>query len=315
MRNELSQLQQSTFWRATDPIRAALNKVPAPLRHTLRRGAKAVYWALTPYRIPARVAFLRARAREISHDREFIAPAESRDASPPTRAKEAISHDPDLLQSMGRPAMGIDTSTSGRRRVASVPFIDLSIRRRGSGIIWVNSSHETCKYIREAERSAKTMRTFVRNSEYVLVSDGIQQALDPVFDFQSQTSFHVPACLKDKVHFNGQMIAKLSVLKHMTWERNLYLGSDIAALRSEASGLFDLLDYLDIVVAHAPARIYSRGERDEKLLGLPECFPEMNCDLIAYRRSKAVGEFLSEWERVYSTNAVDHLTIRGHSVI
>jgi len=187
-----------------------------------------------------------------------------------------------------------------------IPLIDMSASRKGQGVLWVNSSHESCRYIREAERSAKTIRRFVDRTEFCLISDRLHQNLDPVFDFQGSANFHVPLCLRDKIHFNGQMVAKLSILRRMTWERNLYLGSDIAALRPGIQDIFRLLDHFDIVVAHAPVRIASRGERDERLLQLPASFPEMNCDLIAYKRSDSVGALLSEWERIYLENSIDH---------
>jgi hypothetical protein len=44
---------------------------------------------------------------------------------------------------------------------------------------------------------------------------------------------------------------------------------------------------------------------------LPECFPEMNCDLVAYRRSNPVKAFLSDWERVYTTNSINHQHDQG----
>jgi GT2 family glycosyltransferase len=59
-RESLVQLQQSTFWRATAPLRKSLARLPPPLRDTLRTGARAVYWAITPHRMPARMAFLQA---------------------------------------------------------------------------------------------------------------------------------------------------------------------------------------------------------------------------------------------------------------
>ncbi|MBQ0823546.1 class I SAM-dependent methyltransferase [Microvirga sp. HBU67558] len=60
-RKTLSEFQRSTMWRTISPLRGALQKLPLPLRATLRRGAKAVWWALTPHRIPARIDFLRSR--------------------------------------------------------------------------------------------------------------------------------------------------------------------------------------------------------------------------------------------------------------
>jgi hypothetical protein len=187
-----------------------------------------------------------------------------------------------------------------------VPAIDLTHRRCGRAVIWVNSSHQDLRFVREAERSAKTLKEFIDEAIFVSVSDRIHRDLDPVFDYQAVADFSVPIRLREKVHFNGQMIAKLSTLKLMTWDRTMYLGSDIAALRPEVRDIFRLLDGFDIAVAHAPTRIYSLGERDNTLLSLPDCFPEMNCDLIAFRRSDAMGEFLAEWERVYSANLIDH---------
>jgi hypothetical protein len=72
------------------------------------------------------------------------------------------------------------------------PFIDLSIRRSGNGILWVNSSHEDCKYVRKAERSAKTLNKFIEHADFALVSDRHHQDLDPVFDFQALANFYVP---------------------------------------------------------------------------------------------------------------------------
>jgi lipopolysaccharide biosynthesis protein len=66
-RKALTEFQQSTLWRAISPLRGALQKLPLPLRNTLRRGAKAAWWALTPHRIPARIAFRRSR-KQISID-------------------------------------------------------------------------------------------------------------------------------------------------------------------------------------------------------------------------------------------------------
>lgn len=60
-RLSLGQMQQSTFWRATGPLRSGLAQMPQPVRMLLRRSAKAAWWAVTPHRIPARLAFLRTR--------------------------------------------------------------------------------------------------------------------------------------------------------------------------------------------------------------------------------------------------------------
>jgi GT2 family glycosyltransferase len=152
LRNELAQLQQSTFWRATGPIRAGLNKVPTPLRDTLRRGAKAVYWAVTSHRMPARVAWLRARQREaISRDPEPLALAEDRDlalvedrdASPPLDAKAQVA-----AQAKAELA---DFLASGAR----LAFFDGEAPDISALIILWNQAHLTLRCLRALEKECK----------------------------------------------------------------------------------------------------------------------------------------------------------------
>ncbi|OUM02050.1 hypothetical protein A8M77_13150 [Variovorax sp. JS1663] len=54
-------IAQSTWWRITGPARALVDATPRPLRRQVRRLAKAALWAATPWRIPARLRFIRAR--------------------------------------------------------------------------------------------------------------------------------------------------------------------------------------------------------------------------------------------------------------
>jgi GT2 family glycosyltransferase len=58
---QVSLIEHSTFWRASRPLRQGLSHVPAGVRLTARRVAKAMWWASTPHRMPARVRFLKER--------------------------------------------------------------------------------------------------------------------------------------------------------------------------------------------------------------------------------------------------------------
>ncbi|KWF84151.1 hypothetical protein WL93_20930 [Burkholderia diffusa] len=62
----------STSWRITAPLRAMVVHIPSSVRSTLRRGAKALWWAATPHRMPARLAFLRARRLQALHDASLV---------------------------------------------------------------------------------------------------------------------------------------------------------------------------------------------------------------------------------------------------
>lgn len=61
VRRQLDDIAASTIWRATAPLRRGLGNLPAPARLLARRVAKAAYWALTPWKMPARIRFLRQR--------------------------------------------------------------------------------------------------------------------------------------------------------------------------------------------------------------------------------------------------------------
>lgn len=60
---ELAEIKGSTLWRVLVRVRNMLLKIPRGSRLLLRRGMKVTWWALTPWRIPARFRFLRARRR------------------------------------------------------------------------------------------------------------------------------------------------------------------------------------------------------------------------------------------------------------
>lgn len=54
-------MRASMSWRVTAPLRKVSTAVPQPLRANLRRVAKAAWWAMTPWRMPARLRAMRFR--------------------------------------------------------------------------------------------------------------------------------------------------------------------------------------------------------------------------------------------------------------
>lgn len=58
---ELHEIRSSTLWRVLVGIRGVLLHLPRWVRLGLRRTLKALWWALTPWRIPKRIEFLRQR--------------------------------------------------------------------------------------------------------------------------------------------------------------------------------------------------------------------------------------------------------------
>ncbi len=58
---ELAEIQSSTSWRVLLRLRGAFSRIPMGMRRRVRRLAKAAWWAVTPWRIPARLRFIRQR--------------------------------------------------------------------------------------------------------------------------------------------------------------------------------------------------------------------------------------------------------------
>lgn len=63
LQTELAEIKRSTLWRVLVRVRGLLLKIPRGARSLLRRGLKMTWWVLTPWRIPARIRFLRSRTR------------------------------------------------------------------------------------------------------------------------------------------------------------------------------------------------------------------------------------------------------------
>lgn len=56
---------QSLSWRITRPARAVLARLPSRIKRNLRRVAKAVWWAATPWHLPARWRAIQGRGRTL----------------------------------------------------------------------------------------------------------------------------------------------------------------------------------------------------------------------------------------------------------
>lgn len=67
---------QSPWWRITGPGRATLTRVPSPIKRQLRRVAKAVWWAATPWHLLARWRAIRGRQPVASETSSAGAPGQ-----------------------------------------------------------------------------------------------------------------------------------------------------------------------------------------------------------------------------------------------
>ena len=176
------------------------------------------------------------------------------------------------------------------------------------GIIYVNSSHENQRYVREAEESAKSFRRYFPSATFELHTDATDFQSE-VFDRIVPARFELPDSLVGTDHKNGQMVAKLGVLARSAYPITLYLGADTYALDEKVATLPSLMQRFDFALAHAPHRI--NRTLGDGLTDIPECYPEFNCDLVLYRQSEGIRQLLEEWERRYLTQQPVHAHDQG----
>lgn len=172
----------------------------------------------------------------------------------------------------------------------------------GLEVLYANSSHNGGQYIREAVQSARSFRRFLPDARYVLYTD-LAHFTDPVFDEIVTLPFTVPAALKDRHHFNGQMLVKINAMLDRQEERVLVLGSDTYALNPAVRELPELLDHFDIAVAHAALRLAGLMDLVPQV---PRAFPEFNCDLILFRNTQKVRTAIREWRDLYANDEFGH---------
>ncbi|WP_339136386.1 MAG: hypothetical protein WGN25_00665 [Candidatus Electrothrix sp. GW3-4] len=85
---------------------------------------------------------------------------------------------------------------------------------------------------------------------------------------------------------------KMYPLAESPYERTLFLDTD-TYLCDRIDELFDVLDNYDIAAAHPPYRVQYH------LPDIPECFPEPNTGVIAFKRTSGALEVLSNWSKEY----------------
>jgi hypothetical protein len=171
-------------------------------------------------------------------------------------------------------------------------------------VLYANSSHGDGKYVREACDSALSFRRFLPDARFVLYTD-LPDFRDDAFDEIVTVPFVVPDSLRDRLHFNGQMLVKITAMLEREADQVLVLGSDTYALRPEVAELPRLMEAFDIAVAHAPHRV-NTSMGNSAIPEIPPAFPEFNCDVILFRNTDKVRAALHDWRERYTRDDFQH---------
>ena len=123
------------------------------------------------------------------------------------------------------------------------------------GVIYYASGED---YIKEANKSAKSVRSKLKDIPIVIFTDGNGQ------EYLDEKLFDEIILSKSGA---GYKIEKIECMLHSPFEKTLFLDSDTELLEPVFE-LFELLDKFDLAAAHAPVRFGGL----KKKIGL-DCFP------------------------------------------
>lgn len=146
------------------------------------------------------------------------------------------------------------------------------------GILYVVTGE---RYIREAMESARSARKCMPELPLAIFCDDESLVEREYFT-------HVATLENPEYSF----FDRIRAMNDSPFEKTLFLDSDTVVIEP-CLEIFDLLERFDIAAAHAPVRVI------HQLDACPECFPEFNCGVIAYRNSAEVRQVLSRWESLY----------------
>ena len=155
-------------------------------------------------------------------------------------------------------------------------------------------------FIREVKMSVESLRRY-------------HDPCPPITIFTNHKKVNIPDV--NLVHFNhedykkvtdqtvsyarGSKPNRIMNLIKTPYEYTIYLDSDTFATRPVLDDIFNLLKTFDIAMCHTAAISEAYGRE------IPSTFPEYNCGLIAYRKSKC-QDLLKNWLELYSAQMSGH---------
>jgi hypothetical protein len=89
---------------------------------------------------------------------------------------------------------------------------------------------------------------------------------------------------------------RIDCLINTEFERTLFLDAD-TYICDDISELFDLLDYFDMAATLAPHYI------NRRVVGVPECFPELNLGVLVWNNNVKMKKLFEEWKEEYTRGA------------
>jgi hypothetical protein len=150
------------------------------------------------------------------------------------------------------------------------------------GIVYIATGNQ---FVTEARVSARTVLERMPDVNITLITDISVDV--PEFDT-------VMTLADPRDDFGDQVYA----LDRTPYDRTVFLDTDIY-LTEAIDDMWDLLDEFDIAAAHNKVNWSSDRIDVPEVTALPECFPEYNSGVVAFKKNERVDGFFEEWRNAY----------------
>lgn len=148
------------------------------------------------------------------------------------------------------------------------------------GVVYIATGR---KFVDEALISAHSVRKQMPELPITLFTDIKELAVNP------------PEPVDQVILITGvtkSCLDKMYPLLDTPYEKTLFLDTDTYVC-DRIDDVFDALDRYDVAAAHPPFRV------QYEISGIPDCFPEPNTGVIAFRRSAEAFEVIKQWPVEY----------------
>jgi len=151
------------------------------------------------------------------------------------------------------------------------------------GIVYIATGAD---FVEETRISAESAKSVMPDIPITLFTD---LEIDmPVFDRVVQ--------IENPRHDFGDQVYHLD---KTPYERTVFFDSDIYVDES-VEDLFDILDEFDIAAAHNQKNWSSKRVDYKAIDALPDCFPEYNSGVVAFKLTPTVSDFFETWRDTYA---------------
>lgn len=165
------------------------------------------------------------------------------------------------------------------------------------GVIYVATGK---RYIKSAIKSARSLRRHSSGIKIHLFANWKECGLD--FSNNCEPFTSIESVEQVKYH------QKVDCMRRTPFDRTIFIDADTRIV-ADIYSVFTLLDRFDIAMTHAPERV--KRIKNWKV-NIPDCFPEFNSGVLAYKKSDKVFELLEKWQNDYheARSRNDQMTLR-----